>query len=269
MRGYEVHVACHELLGHGSGKLMYRDANGQTPSFTDPITGETFESCYEEGEVWNTKFGSISGSFEECRADTCGFYLCTLEEVYSLFGFEASEVDLMLWVNVMNHLRKGIIGLTLYNTQTKRWGQMHTQGAFVFAMWIYKNQKSKVIDFEILESTEEGGAEDFRIHLDLENLKTEGRELISQLLLVLQTYKSSGCYSRGMQFYHGYSEVSEFFLRIRNIVAAKAKPRRVILNNNLIRYCESTIEPICYPENFEGIIHSFADRFQFTQALYK
>ena len=45
----------------------------------------------------------------------------------------------MLWVNVMNQLRKGILGLTLYNKETKKWGQAHTQGAFVFAMWIYKN----------------------------------------------------------------------------------------------------------------------------------
>ena len=78
MRTYQVHVACHELLGHGVGKLIYRTSDGKAFSCTDPITGETFESCYEEGETWNTKFGAISTSYEECRADTCGFYLCTL-----------------------------------------------------------------------------------------------------------------------------------------------------------------------------------------------
>jgi dipeptidyl-peptidase III len=85
-RCYEVHVACHELLGHGVGKLIYRSEN--IPEFVDPVTGEKFTSCYEAGEDWNGKFGSISTSYEECRADTCGFYLCTLPEVYTLFGFE-------------------------------------------------------------------------------------------------------------------------------------------------------------------------------------
>jgi dipeptidyl-peptidase III len=87
LRSYEVHVACHELLGHGVGKLIYRNADGTCPSFTDPVNGETFESCYEEGETWNSKFGSIATSYEECRADTCGFYLEWLPEVYSLFGW--------------------------------------------------------------------------------------------------------------------------------------------------------------------------------------
>ena len=35
---YEVHVACHELLGHGVGKSIYRNADGSAPTFTDPVT---------------------------------------------------------------------------------------------------------------------------------------------------------------------------------------------------------------------------------------
>ncbi len=137
IRCYEVHVACHELLGHGVGKLIYRNADGSTPRFVDPISGETVESCYEEGETWNGKFGAISTSYEECRADTCGYYLCTLPDVYTLFGFEESETDLMLWVNVMNQLRKGVLGLQLYNPETKKWGQAHTNGAWVITQFIY------------------------------------------------------------------------------------------------------------------------------------
>ena len=121
----------------------------------------------------------------------------------------------MLWVNVMNHLRKGVVGLPLYNPELKKWGQAHTQGAFVFTMWIYKNQKSKIIDFEII-----GDNESFVIHLDQANLVSEGKELISKLLVVLQTYKSSGSFTRGKKFYDEYSEVSDFFLTIRSIIVA-------------------------------------------------
>ena len=48
-RTYQVHVACHELLGHGVGKLIY-----EKTKFTDPITNEEYESSYGEGDVWNT-----------------------------------------------------------------------------------------------------------------------------------------------------------------------------------------------------------------------
>ena len=250
-------------MGHGVGRLIYRGADGKAGTYTDPITSETFESCYEEGETWTTKFGAISTSYEECRADTCGFYLCTLKEVYSLFGFEDHEVEVLLWVNVMNQFRKGLLGLTLYNAETKKWGQAHTQGAFVFAMWIYKNQKSKIVDFEIV-----GNNEDFLIHLDKGLLYAEGRDLIRQLLMVIQTYKSSGAVTRGQKFYAEYSEVSEYFLKVRSIVIKNKKPRRVELNNNLIRYSEAAIEPKCYPETFEGIILSYADRFKFNRDLY-
>ena len=97
---------------------------------------------------------------------------------------------------------------------------------------------------------------------------TEGKELIRKLLVVLQTYKSSGCIERGKKFYDEYSAVSDYFIDVRNIVQAKKKPRRVELNNNLVRYNEKNISSIQYPEVLESIILSYADRFQWNQNLY-
>jgi len=131
-------------------------------------------------------------------------------------------------------------------------------------MWIYKNQVSKIVDFEIV-----GDDEDFLIHLDEALLVTEGKELIKKLLIVLQTYKSTGASARGKKFYDEYSEVSEFFLKVRDIVIKKKKPRRVDVNNNLVRYSENTVQPRCYPETFEGIILSYADRYTFNKKFYK
>jgi len=249
--GYQVHVACHELLGHGTGKTIFRNEDGTQPSFTDPLTGETYESCYEKDDVWSTRFGQISSSYEECRADAVGFFLCTLPEVYSLFGIEEKQVDDLLWTNVMNHFRKGIVGLPLYNPDQNKWGQAHTQGAYVFAQWIYRNQKSKIVDFEILSET------DFRIHLNKEALCGEGKELIRQLLVVLQTFKSSGSVERAEKFYNDYSQVPEMFLKIRDIVIKTKKPRFLNVFDNLTRYNTKSIEPVSYPANFQGICMSW------------
>lgn len=111
------------------------------------------------------------------------------------------------------------------------------------------------------------GEQNFLIHLVKDLLWTEGRELIKQLLLILQTYKSTGCIERAQKFWDHYSKVDGIFLDIRKIVLDKKKPTRLELNNNLIRYNEELIEPIVYPSTMEGIIHSYADRYPCTNAL--
>ena len=113
------------------------------------------------------------------------------------------------------------------------------------------------MSFEILDG-------DMRIHLNKENLMTEGKQLIRDFLIILQTYKSSGAVERATAWYGHYSKVEGIFLQIRDIVIEKKKPRRVELNNNLQRYNSACIEPIVYPECFEGIIASYADRYPCT-----
>lgn len=139
----------------------------------------------------------------------------------------------MLWVNVMNQFRKGILGLTLFNAETKKWGQAHTQGAYVLSQYLYQNQKTDIVKFEFKEETEE-----FYIHLNQENLVKEGKELIRKFLLTIQTYKSSGAIDIASKFYAKYSEVDEFLLKVRDLVIKKKKARRIELNNNLVRYNE-------------------------------
>ena len=94
---------------------------------------------------------------------------------------------------------------------------------------------------------------------------TEGKELITKFLLILQTYKSSGAADRGTAWYEHYSQVDGIFLQIRDIVINTKKPRRVELNNNLVRYNSSTIVPVHYPECFEAIPASYVDRFPVTK----
>merc|ERR1712060_273863 len=94
-----------------------------------------------------------------------------------------------------------------------------------------------------------------------------GKQLIKEFLIIIQTYKSSGAVERAKTFYDHYSKVEGMFLQIRDIVIEKKKPRRIELNNNLIRYNAETIEPQVYPECFEGIIASYADRFPATKAF--
>ena len=108
----------------------------------------------------------------------------------------------MLWCSVMNQFRKGVLGLSLFNAETQKWGQAHTQGAYVFTQYLYQKQTTDIVKFEICE-----GGEDMRIHLNKENLMVEGKKLIREFLIILQTYKSSGAVERAKAFYDHYSKV--------------------------------------------------------------
>jgi dipeptidyl-peptidase III len=119
-------VALHEILGHGVGKPIHQGQHGCDEIFDDLDQGDKIQSCYGPGENFGTRFGPIATAYEECRADTCAFFLQTLPEVYGLFGFKDSEVPTLLWVNVMSQLRKGILGLQLFNIESNKWGQAHT-----------------------------------------------------------------------------------------------------------------------------------------------
>lgn len=72
-------VALHELLGHGTGKLLVKDVKTGELNFPadlkNPYTGEEITTYYLSTETWSQKFGKLSSGYEECRADSVALYL--------------------------------------------------------------------------------------------------------------------------------------------------------------------------------------------------
>ena len=233
-QAYELHVALHELIGHGSGKLFFEDEHGKLnfdPETTMKLLSEgKIESHYKHGETWNEKFGRISCSFEECRADVSGIFLGYEPSAYEIFGFNKDNINDAMKCTVMSHLRKAVLGLKLFNPEMKKWGQAHTQGAFVFLHFMLKHQDPKKKAVDILMSAEQ---DEFWFVVNAENMATEGRRVTSLLLQHLQQYKSTADNKAGEEFYHKYSQVNEFFLKIREIVMNNQKPRRLDIYHEL------------------------------------
>ena len=80
---FSVQVGLHELLGHGSGLLFCETMNPDgsksynfDPSMKLPDNGECIQSWYKPGETWSGIFNVLANTYEECRAECVGLYLC-------------------------------------------------------------------------------------------------------------------------------------------------------------------------------------------------
>lgn len=54
-----VSVTLHELLGHGSGRLLR-----EKPDFLNPLDNSEITTYYKENETWRSVFGSTSALYE-------------------------------------------------------------------------------------------------------------------------------------------------------------------------------------------------------------
>lgn len=89
-------VVLHELLGHGTGRMMVEVEEGKynfdinNPP-TNPITGDPIVSWYRPGQTWTGQFADLSTTVDECRAELVGAYLMDDTELLELFGFTATS----------------------------------------------------------------------------------------------------------------------------------------------------------------------------------
>ena len=255
-----LQVALHELVGHGTGKLFTKKDNGEinfNKDAVNPFNGEAITTFYLEKETWSQKFGKLHSGYEECRADTVALYLANFDGPFEIFFAEQSreQWNNIYYVSYLSSIRGALIGLEYFNVEKKLWTQAHIWGRWVIFTALREGDP-ELIKFEFFKDEE--GNDDFKIHVDREKLRTTGYKAISEFLHKLHVYKSIGDFDTASKFFEHYSKVSEDDMKIRGIILAKKKPRRMELQPNV--FADGTYKD--YDITNEGIIESYQARWE-------
>ena len=252
--GETVAVALHELLGHGSGRLLAQNEDGSfnyDTNAVNPATNQVIDSFYKFGETWSSKFAELSSAYEECRAETIAVYLSFFKEPFDVFGIqEHVKCRNMIWLYMAY---AGLKGLLVYNPDNNKWGQAHCWARYV----IFRVMREAADNFLTVEFTED---KKFLLHMDFSKIEAAGFPAISSFLQRLHCFKSTGDVARGRELFSHYSKFDEEARQIRDVIVANQKPRGVEVQCNIFL---KSGQPVLqnYEESFDGIIQSFLERF--------
>ncbi|KAM7447258.1 bifunctional diacylglycerol diphosphate phosphatase/phosphatidate phosphatase [Porites harrisoni] len=259
---FEVQVGLHELLGHGSGKLFVKRQDGSYNFDIENVkhteTGEKITSWYTDGETWYTRFADLSSSYEECRAECVGIYLCTNRQVLRVFGHEGTAADSIVYINWLNMVRAGLLGLEFYTPENDKWRQAHMQARYVILRVLLEAGEGLV---QLTSVTGSDGKPDVLIKLDKTKIESVGRPAIGKFLKKLQVFKSTADYVSGKALYDRYSAVDDEFLALRKTVLARKTPRRMFVQAHTSLTDDNCVTLTEFEPSPAGMINSFTTRF--------
>ena len=194
---FEVQVGIHELLGHGTGKLLQETSPGvfnfdHNHPPVSPITNKPISTHYKPSETYSTVFGPTASSYEECRAECVAMALSCDFGLLQIFGFGDGHVEMdgkasdVLYASYLSMARAGVVALEFWDPKSKKWGQIHMQARYS----ILKTFLEAGDSFCKLEYQKED-LSDLTIHLDRNKILTHGRPAVEAYLQKLHIFKST------------------------------------------------------------------------------
>ncbi|KAI0054058.1 aflatoxin-detoxifizyme [Auriscalpium vulgare] len=260
-QAFDVQVANHELLGHGSGKLFQEDADGKknfdAEKIINPLTGKPITSWYKPGQTPSSVLGEVSSSFEECRAETVALFLANNHSILKVFGYtDQKDIDDLVYITFLLMARAGLRGLEFYNPKTKQHGQAHMQARLGITQHLIKRGLAHLE--EVRDAS--GKLENLYIRVDREKVLSQGQEVSGKLLVDLQVRKSTADGAGARQFYTELTTpLPGWEGEIRDLVLKKKTPRRLFAQpNTFVENGEVVLKE--YPLTAAGVIESFVER---------
>ncbi|GAA5943456.1 dipeptidyl-peptidase III [Sporobolomyces koalae] len=261
-RAFEVQVANHELLGHGTGRLFQENQDGSLPfdpkAIINPLTGKPIDSWYKFGETYGSRMGPISSSMEECRAEAVAMYLASNPEILEIFGYKSQQDkdDCTYW-SFLVMVRAGIRALEFYDPVKDVTEQAHMRARLGITNWLIEH---KLASIEFVRS-DNGELVDAFARVDRSTILSQSKEVMGNLLLEIQTRKSTGDRRGAEEFFNKLTKPSQEWIdELRPLVLKKKLARKIFVQPNTKIVGDNTVELVEYPVTVEGVIQSFVER---------
>ncbi|KAB5563119.1 peptidase family M49-domain-containing protein [Coniochaeta sp. 2T2.1] len=254
-------VVLYELLGHGTGKLMAQDANGQfnfdtTSPPVNPLTGKPIDSWYRPGQTWTGQFGDLATTVDECRAELVGAYLMDDPELLALFGFtDDSEITAEdLTYNLYLQLGvDGLRGLANFNPENGTCGQAHSRAHFATLKCLLTDAG----DFMTVDCNKR--EQKLIVRIDRAKIRSHGKPALGRMLLRLHMYRSTADVNSCREYYEYLSQVDSMHLEWREIVLAQKQPRWVFVQANTFLHGDEVVLKE-YDATLQGVVQSWVER---------
>jgi dipeptidyl-peptidase-3 len=260
-RAFELQVANHELLGHGSGKLFQENADGSRnfdpEKIINPLTGKHITSWYKAGQTPDSVLGEVSSSMEECRAETVALFLVGNPTILKIFNYvEQQDVEDIHYITFLLMARAGIRALEYYDPATQKHGQAHMQARLGITLFLI--QEGIVYLEEVRNG--DGKLENLYIRVDRAKVLSHGKTVAGKLLVELQVRKSTADGAGAREFYTRLTTpLPGWEGEIRDLVLKKKLPRKIFVQPNTF-VVDGDVQFKEYPLTSAGVIESFIER---------
>ncbi|KAI0157226.1 peptidase family M49-domain-containing protein [Xylariaceae sp. FL1272] len=256
-------VVFHELLGHGTGRMMVEESAGKfnfdanNPPL-NPLNGMPIQLWYKPGQTWTGQFADLSTTVDECRCELVGAFLMDDLELLALCGFtEETEIKASdLTYNLYQQLGvDGLRGLANFNVENMKWGQAHSRAHFAMLTCLLRSSNG-CVKVEHDETNRK-----LTVLVNRSKIISDGKKALGEMLLRLHMYRCTADVQACREYYEDLSQVDDERLRWRETVLAnKPPPMLNVQANTFLDDDEKCVKLTEYEPTFEGIIESWYER---------
>lgn len=144
----------------------------------NPLTNLPVASWYQDGETYDSRFGSLSSTIEECRAESVALFLASNVKILNLFNFSTVEdQEKVIYYTFLLMVRAGVKALEWYDPEKNKHAQAHMGARLVITQWLIQH---KIASIEEVRS-ESGELIDAYARVDKEACLKDGKEVIGKL----------------------------------------------------------------------------------------